>query len=108
MAVHSFIPLLEAEQKEDEAILRERLGSWSVEKLEHQGYCLTDMRAYWQEEMQFGKPVATFLLGPGIALPVQHRFEYVPSSFLPSCVSSLHAHAQISPQKRHTNTCHQV
>ena len=73
----SFLPLLDAEQKEDETVLKERLGSWSVQRLEQEGYCLTDMQAYWQEHMQFGRPVATFKLGPGIALPRQHRFECV-------------------------------
>ena len=69
------MPLLDAEQAEDEAVLKERLASWSLQRLQQEGYCITDMYAYWQEQRQFGRPVATFSLGPGIALPPEHRFE---------------------------------
>ncbi|KAI0077675.1 P-loop containing nucleoside triphosphate hydrolase protein [Panus rudis PR-1116 ss-1] len=69
-----FLPLLAAEQGEDEAVLRERLSSWSVERLKSEGYCLTDLGAYWLEKNMYGRPVASFSLGPGIKLP-EHKFE---------------------------------
>ncbi|KAI0687606.1 P-loop containing nucleoside triphosphate hydrolase protein [Cytidiella melzeri] len=67
--------MLEAERHEDEAVLRERLSSWSLEKLQEEGYCITELRAYWHENYMYGKPYAVFSLGPGIALPPHHRFE---------------------------------
>ena len=76
-SVTSFRPLLEAEPKEDEAVLRERLASWPLEKLQDEGYCMTEMQAFWQTKYRHGKPVAVFQLGPGITLPAHHRFEYV-------------------------------
>ena len=57
-------------------MLKERLSGWSLNRLTEEGYCLTGMAAFWLEQTQFGRPVASFLLGPGIALP-EHRFEYV-------------------------------
>ncbi|KAH7924454.1 P-loop containing nucleoside triphosphate hydrolase protein [Leucogyrophana mollusca] len=71
---YRFLPLLDSEQAEDEAVLRERLSSWTLNRLREEGYCLTDLSAFWLEAPQFGRPVASFLLGPGIALP-EHRFE---------------------------------
>ena len=41
-----------------------------------EGYCLTGLAAYWLQANQFGRPVAAFLLGPGLVLP-EHRFESV-------------------------------
>ena len=64
-----FLRLIFLEETEDEAVLRHRLATWSVERLEAEGYCLTGMSAYWMQANQFGRPVATFLLGPGITLP---------------------------------------
>ena len=75
MAVR-FLPLLRAEQDEDEALLKERLSNWSVARLKEEGYCLTGMSAYWLDATHFGRPVASFALGPGLALP-EHRFECV-------------------------------
>ncbi|KAF7370780.1 hypothetical protein MSAN_00711400 [Mycena sanguinolenta] len=69
-----FLAMLEAEQQEAEAVLKERLSTWSLTRLQEEGYCLTDLSAFWLEENQFGRPVASFLLGAGIALP-EHRFE---------------------------------
>ncbi|EPQ55806.1 P-loop containing nucleoside triphosphate hydrolase protein [Gloeophyllum trabeum ATCC 11539] len=69
-----FLPLLDAEQKEDEAILKERLSNWPLDRLKEEGYCLTGLSAFWLKATQFGRPVAAFLLGPGIALP-DHRFD---------------------------------
>ncbi|KAJ7115532.1 P-loop containing nucleoside triphosphate hydrolase protein [Mycena crocata] len=69
-----FSAMLEAEQQEDEAVLKERLSTWSLTRLQEEGYCLTGLSAYWLEENQFGRPVASFLLGPGMALS-EHRFE---------------------------------
>ena len=72
----SFMELLEAEEAEDEAVLKERLSTWSLDRLQEEGYCLTGMSAYWLQANQFGRPVASFLLGPGINLP-ENRLEYV-------------------------------
>jgi hypothetical protein len=72
--------MLKAEQGEDEAVLKERLSTWSLTRLEEEGYCLTGLSAYWLEENQFGRPVASFLLGPGLALS-EHRFESGSSLF---------------------------
>ncbi|KAF9460474.1 P-loop containing nucleoside triphosphate hydrolase protein [Collybia nuda] len=69
-----FLGLLDAEQVEDEAILKERLSSWSLGRLRAEGYCLTGLSAYWLQANQFGRPVASFLLGPGMTLP-EHRFD---------------------------------
>ncbi|KAJ7691122.1 P-loop containing nucleoside triphosphate hydrolase protein [Mycena rosella] len=66
--------MLEAEQQEDEAVLKERLSTWSLTRLQEEGYCLTGLSAFWMQEGQFGRPVASFLLGPGLALS-EHRFE---------------------------------
>lgn len=71
----SFLGLLAAEQAEDEALLKERLSSWSPARLKEEGYCLTGLSAFWLQANQFGRPVAAFLLGPGRALP-ENRFEY--------------------------------
>lgn len=83
---YSFLWLLAAEQAEDEAVLKERLSSWSPARLKEEGYCLTGLSAFWLQANQFGRPVAAFLLGPGQALP-EHRFEYGPifSLYLNSC-----------------------
>ena len=70
-----FLPPIDAEQAEDETILKERLASWSVERLKQEGYCITNMHAYWHKATYFEQPVATFWLGPGKALPLDHRFE---------------------------------
>ncbi|KAJ7634774.1 P-loop containing nucleoside triphosphate hydrolase protein [Roridomyces roridus] len=69
-----FMAMLEAEQQEDEAVLKERLSTWSLTRLQEEGYCLTGLSSYWLEETQFGRPVASFLQGPGMSLP-EHRFE---------------------------------
>jgi hypothetical protein len=72
--VHSFLPLLESEQTEDEEVLRERLSTWSLLRLQEEGYTLTGLSAFWMGAPKFGRPVASFSLGPGIDLP-EHRFE---------------------------------
>ncbi|KAL4077685.1 P-loop containing nucleoside triphosphate hydrolase protein [Scleroderma citrinum] len=69
-----FLPLLEAEQAEGEAVLRERLATWSIPRLCQEGYCLTGLSAFWVDAPQFGRPVACFLRGPGIVFP-EHRFQ---------------------------------
>lgn len=79
-----FMPLLEAEQEEEEDVLKTRLSNWSTKRLEKEGYCLSQMSAFWLEANQYGRPVAVFSLGPGIALP-QHRFESVCSRIVSSC-----------------------
>jgi hypothetical protein len=69
-----FLDLLAAEQETEKNIIRTRLANWPQDKLKRDGYCLTGLSAFWLQSNQFGKPVAAFLLGPGIALPY-HRFE---------------------------------
>jgi len=69
-----FRSLIALEELEDEAALNERLARWPREKLEREGFCLSGMSAYWLKANQFGRPVASFILGPGIELPV-HKFE---------------------------------
>ncbi|TFK48338.1 P-loop containing nucleoside triphosphate hydrolase protein [Heliocybe sulcata] len=70
-----FLPLLDAERRESEAVIKERLSNWSLERLKQEGYCLTELSAFWLQGTQFGRPVASFTLGPGISLPEGHRFE---------------------------------
>lgn len=72
----SFLKLLDAEQDEAQESLKKRLSTWSLDRLQEEGYCLTGLIAYWLQENQFGRPVALFGLGPGLALP-DHKFEYV-------------------------------
>ncbi|KAL0952306.1 hypothetical protein HGRIS_006594 [Hohenbuehelia grisea] len=69
-----FLPLLTAEQAEDEQVLNNRLSTWGLDRLKAEGYTLTDLTAYWLNANQFGRPVASFLLGPGLSLP-DHRFD---------------------------------
>ncbi|CAA7261960.1 unnamed protein product [Cyclocybe aegerita] len=64
-----FMQLLAHEEAEDEAVLRHRLSTWSLKRLETEGYCMTGLSAYWLQANQFGRPVASFLMGPGIKLP---------------------------------------
>ncbi|KAJ3862668.1 P-loop containing nucleoside triphosphate hydrolase protein [Lentinula novae-zelandiae] len=68
-----FLPLLQYEQDEEESLIRERLGTWSLPKLKDEGYTLTGLSAYWLEGTRFGKPMASFSLGPGLHLP-EHKF----------------------------------
>ncbi|KIK55179.1 hypothetical protein GYMLUDRAFT_176062 [Collybiopsis luxurians FD-317 M1] len=68
-----FLPLLEYEQKEEESVIRERLSTWSLSKLKDEGFTLTGLSAYWLEGTRFGKPMASFSLGPGLHLP-EHKF----------------------------------
>lgn len=69
-----FLDLLAAEQETEQNLIRTRLANWPQDKLKRDGYCLTGLSTFWLQSNQFGKPVAAFLLGPGIALPY-HRFE---------------------------------
>ena len=75
------MPLLEFEQQSAEAVVRERLSSWSLERLQQEGYCLMNMDAYWLDggssNFGVGRFVASFMLGPGELLPSEHRFECV-------------------------------
>ncbi|KAJ7783332.1 P-loop containing nucleoside triphosphate hydrolase protein [Mycena metata] len=66
-----FMEMLKAEQQEEEAALKERLSTWSLTRLQKEGYCLIGLSAFWLDENQFGRPVASFLLGPGS----EHHFE---------------------------------
>ena len=67
-----FLPLLEAEQAEEEKEMRERLAKWPIKKLCDRGYCVTGMSGFWQDT-KFGH-VAAFGLGPGVVLP-DNKFE---------------------------------
>ncbi|KAF8176314.1 P-loop containing nucleoside triphosphate hydrolase protein [Pholiota molesta] len=69
-----FLKLLSLEEAEDEAALRDRLAQWSLTRLQEEGYCVTGLGGYWLEANQFGRPVASFSLGPGILLP-ENKFE---------------------------------
>ncbi|KDR78403.1 hypothetical protein GALMADRAFT_1319277 [Galerina marginata CBS 339.88] len=69
-----FLRLLSLEEAEDEAALKHRLSTWSLDRLRNEGYCLTGLNAYWLQANQFGRPVASFVLGPGIQLP-ENKFE---------------------------------
>lgn len=71
------MPLLESEEAESRNDILERLSTWSIERLRLEGYCLTDVQAYWTGTNQFGRPVACFQLGPGIVFPRNLKFEYV-------------------------------
>lgn len=75
--MYSFLPLLESEEAESRRDIIERLSTWSLERLKQEGYCLTDVSAYWCKANQFGKPVAAFQFGPGIILPQNLKFECV-------------------------------
>ncbi|KAI0314198.1 P-loop containing nucleoside triphosphate hydrolase protein [Amylostereum chailletii] len=75
LRVSRFLPLLAAEQEQEEAVVRERLATWSVRRLQQEGYCIAGMRAFWMEQTRFGRPVASFSLGPGMPLPPNGKFE---------------------------------
>ncbi|KAG7447300.1 P-loop containing nucleoside triphosphate hydrolase protein [Guyanagaster necrorhizus] len=70
----NFNSLLDQEIAAEEAVLHQRLSTWSTERLTEEGYCLTDMTAFWLEEKHFGRRTATFTRGPGVELP-ENRFE---------------------------------
>jgi hypothetical protein len=80
----SFLPLIEAEQQEEEALIKERLSTWSIQRLKSEGYCIAGMSAFWLQDRYFGRDVAAFSLGPGIHLPY-HRFEYVVLRIMHMC-----------------------
>ncbi|KAF7297208.1 hypothetical protein MIND_00953900 [Mycena indigotica] len=69
-----FLEMITLEQNETETILKERLSSWSLNRLREEGYCITDLSAFWLEDNRFNRPVALFLLGAGVSLP-ENRFE---------------------------------
>ncbi|KXN83989.1 hypothetical protein AN958_00636, partial [Leucoagaricus sp. SymC.cos] len=70
-----FLPLLESEEAESRNDIMERLSTWSLARLCQEGYCLTDVSAYWYPANQYGKPIAAFHLGPGVVLPENLKFE---------------------------------
>lgn len=70
----SFLPLLSSERAQNEGVIRERLSSWGLDRLKREGYCITDAKAYWVDFQKVGRPVACFMLGPGIVFP-PHVFE---------------------------------
>ncbi|KAH6904509.1 P-loop containing nucleoside triphosphate hydrolase protein [Coprinopsis sp. MPI-PUGE-AT-0042] len=69
-----FLPAIEAEFREQEAVIMNRLSTWTVAQLKAEGWCLTDMFAYWSSTKTYGMPTAVFKLGPGTILP-EHKFE---------------------------------
>lgn len=71
-----FFNLLQLEEKKEAATLQNRLSTWGIHRLEREGYCQTSLYAYWLSANRFGKPVASFSLGPGIILP-DSKLEYV-------------------------------
>ncbi|KAG0707227.1 hypothetical protein DFH29DRAFT_53840 [Suillus ampliporus] len=50
------------------AVLRERLSTWSLFRL-REGYTTTGLSTFWMGGRNFGRPVASFSLGPGINVP---------------------------------------
>lgn len=70
--LNRFMPLLELEQAEEEKDMRDRLAKWPLKKLCNEGYCITGMSAFWLDS-KYGH-VASFALGPGVALP-DNKFE---------------------------------
>jgi hypothetical protein len=72
--LHRFRPLLELEQQAHEDVIRNRLSTWSVDRLVEEGYRVRQMVGFWLDVTQFGRPVATFSMGPGTSLP-WNRFE---------------------------------
>lgn len=73
----SFLPLLAAEEHDVEKEVKDRLANWPIKRLQQEGYCLTNMSAYWMEATKSGRPAAVFQLGAGTTLPSTHRFECV-------------------------------
>ena len=73
---YRFLHLIRLEEAEEAAALNHRLSTWGIPRLEREGYCMTGLYACWLEENRFGKPVASFALGPGIILP-DSKLEYV-------------------------------
>jgi regulator of nonsense transcripts 1 len=63
-----------AEQAEAESIVNERLSTWSIKRLQAEGYCLMGVTAYWPKYKHYGRFVAVFSVGPGVSLP-DLRFE---------------------------------
>jgi hypothetical protein len=70
----SFLPLLEAETEEEALLIKNRLQTWPIERLETEGLCIRSLKAYWQDATSFGKPIASFSLGIGQVLPI-HSFK---------------------------------
>ncbi|TFK69818.1 P-loop containing nucleoside triphosphate hydrolase protein, partial [Pluteus cervinus] len=69
-----FLPLIAAEQAKQDEELQRRLSTWTLAKLQKEGYCLTRMSAFWLKVNKYGRPVAAFSLGPGVILPA-HQLE---------------------------------
>lgn len=57
----------------EEEVLTKRLSKWSLQRLQEEGYTLAGLSAFWLSEAKFGRPVAAFMLGAGMALP-NHLF----------------------------------
>lgn len=77
------MPLLDSEEAESRNDILERLATWSLERLKAEGYCLTDLSAYWCKANQYGRPVAAFQLGPGIIFPENLKLECVYAAYMP-------------------------
>lgn len=62
--------LLHLEEAEDAESYQHRLATWPIKRLQDEGYCITGLSAYWvTNATQYGRPVASFELGPGVKLP---------------------------------------
>ena len=64
---------MEAEEESEKEEILKRLETMSLQKLQEEGYCITGLSAFWLSDTHFGKPVASLIMGAGVALP-QHLF----------------------------------
>jgi hypothetical protein len=77
--------LLAAEQAEDEAVLKEPLSNWTLNRLKEEGYCLAGLSAFWLQANQFGLPVTSFLRAQ---VKILHSFTFAintPPPLVNSC-----------------------
>ncbi|KAF9050818.1 P-loop containing nucleoside triphosphate hydrolase protein [Hymenopellis radicata] len=72
----AFTSLLNTERAQEEAVIRERLATWSLQRLCEEGYTLNELSAYWVENRgRKQMKTVSFQLGPGVVLP-ENRFEH--------------------------------
>jgi hypothetical protein len=83
--IRRFLSLLAAEQAEDEAVLKERLSNWTLNRLKEEGYCLAGLSTFWLQANQFGLPVTSFLRAQ---VKILHSFTFAintPPPLVNSC-----------------------
>ncbi|KLO16533.1 P-loop containing nucleoside triphosphate hydrolase protein [Schizopora paradoxa] len=68
-----FLPLIEAEEREEEKLIFDRLTYWPLERLKREGYCMTGLHAFWSGKANLGRPIAAFRFDVGTSLPT-HSF----------------------------------